>query len=134
MWYLFGLTMLVCFSLGAASLGSAARSPLLVAGEWLAWAALNAAGVWLCYDVNRRGDDREFLNRFVCLSWPISIRTLTVLVPVSLVAGLAATWVAYRRGSDGTPEAEFVELGLGAVSQVAFYWQLRSYVRLAAAR
>lgn len=33
-----------------------------------------AIGVLLCYKVNRLGDNKEFVDRMVCLSWPISCR------------------------------------------------------------
>ena len=36
-------------------------------------------GILLCYEANSQGDDREFLDRIVCLGWPITLRMLAIV-------------------------------------------------------
>ncbi len=62
-------------------------------------AALNIAGVIFCYEMNRRGDNREFLDRFVCLTWPITVILLIILFAGT---GLAAVLASYFRVGIGT--------------------------------
>lgn len=63
----------------------------MLAGQILIIVASTLAGILICYEVNRRTDDRDFLDRMVCLSWPVTIRLAVVYLPLYtayLVAGL----------------------------------------------
>lgn len=74
---------------------------------WSGWTRLRAAfvaigllitlvGLVACFRANARGDDRAFLERYLCLSVPLGIATyvLYVLLYYGLaVAGLAVGWV-----------------------------------------
>jgi len=63
----------------------------VLAGQVLIIIASTLAGILICYEVNRRTDDRDFLDRMVCLSWPVTIRLAVVYLPLYtayLVAGL----------------------------------------------
>ena len=63
----------------------------VLAGQVLIIVASTLAGILICYEVNRRTDDRDFLDRMVCLSWPVTIRLAVVYLPLYtayLVAGL----------------------------------------------
>jgi hypothetical protein len=131
MWYLLGQTILVT----GVPVGFQFREawPSLPAPvEWLVIAAINAAGVLYCYEANQQGDDRDFVSRFVCLSWPISMRMLALFAIV--MAGLFALglWRSWRPGRDD-PRTALLFLGLGCTLNVVYYWRLRSHLRWIAA-
>ncbi|MBT3455801.1 hypothetical protein HN446_01945 [bacterium] len=50
---------------------------------------LTALGIWYCYRENKKGDDKNFVDRFVCLSVPIikQIIVITILFYVLIIAG-----------------------------------------------
>lgn len=50
--------------------------------------AINLVGVLACYAANRRGDDADFVERFICLGWPIIFK-ITVVMFVGTAALLA---------------------------------------------
>jgi len=45
-------------------------------------------GVLACYQANSRGDATRFVVRFICLSWPVSLRLAAFFVPLGIVIGL----------------------------------------------
>ncbi|MBI1928643.1 hypothetical protein HYR99_30920 [Candidatus Poribacteria bacterium] len=52
----------------------------------LANVALSIWGIVLCYQANRQGDDEEFIDRYICIRWPIYIRLFVLVgIPVALV-------------------------------------------------
>ena len=51
---------------------------------------INIWGVIFCYQANQKGDDKDFIDRFVCLSLPISIKLLLLLF-LSLSIGFIIT-------------------------------------------
>ena len=51
-------------------------------------------GVLACYQVNSRGDDKQFVVRFICISWPVLWRLLAVAVPLGLLASVPVVFVA----------------------------------------
>jgi hypothetical protein len=83
-------------------------------------------GVLACYQANRRGDDSEFIDRFVCLSLPLTIRVLIVfsllafalIIPVYLMMCLM---MGDRCESVATLLSDLLIL----VAEVVFYRRLR---------
>ena len=41
-------------------------------------------GLILCYKSNKKGDNKDFIERFVCLSWPITIRLIVIIIAISV--------------------------------------------------
>jgi len=48
--------------------------------------AINVIGVWVCYVVNSRGDNKSFLTRFVSLSIPVLSKTVIYTIAFSAIA------------------------------------------------
>jgi len=136
MWYLLGQMVMFASAVPVGfEFGEPWPSPLSAAASWIALAAINAAGVLVCYEVNRRGDDRDFLGRFVCLSWPVTIRLLVLVVIPGFMVVFAAVWWASWRGWMGDDDSSvmFVALGFGFAFPILYYWRLRSHLRWIAA-
>ena len=81
----------------------------IIAGQILIAVAATLAGILICYEVNRRADDRDFLDRIVCLSWPVMIRLVVVSLPLysaylaaGLLIGGARFTAFFERGDPGT--------------------------------
>lgn len=47
--------------------------------------AINVTGVWICYAVNSRGDNRAFFTRFISLSIPVLSKTLIYSIAFSAI-------------------------------------------------
>jgi len=46
---------------------------------------ISAVGLIVCYRTNRRGDDKEFIERVMCIGFPITVFAMIILVAVSIL-------------------------------------------------
>jgi len=100
--------------------------------------AINFVGVLACYSANRRGDNTDFVERFICLGWPV-VFTITVVISVA-VAVLVAIRVIFdlcaipylESWGQGTSLLAFV-LTIGG--EVIYYlWLMSLIARVSSAR
>ena len=86
-WYLLVLSLLYCL-LTSMTLNNLFYEPLnfwdYVMDGLIVIATI--LGVFWMYQINAKGDGRDFIARYTCLSFPISIRTL--LIFIILIVGL----------------------------------------------
>jgi hypothetical protein len=81
---------------------------------------LTVGGILLCYEANSQGDDKEFVDRITCLSWPINMRMLVVLMPVYFAYGL------FLAGTSGQTATGIVDVFIMGFYSVYFYKWLHS--------
>jgi hypothetical protein len=81
---------------------------------------VTVGGILLCYETNSQGDDKEFVDRAICLSWPINLRMLVVLIPVYFAYGLILA------GTSGQTETSIVDVIITTFYSVYFYKWLHS--------
>ncbi|MFU7502049.1 MAG: hypothetical protein ACE1S7_00930 [Candidatus Tisiphia sp.] len=48
-------------------------------------------GTIICYNTNKAGDDKEFIERCICIGFPVMIRTLVYLTPTLYLLGIIIT-------------------------------------------
>jgi hypothetical protein len=84
----------------------------------------SALGTYLTYRVNRRGDDREFIDRSVCLGLPIIVRLLTVATPVLIAYLSAGSFFGGEAFDQFAAHTTWVDVAFGAAFLAVFYWRL----------
>lgn len=77
--------------------------------------SVTVGGILLCYEANHQGDDTEFIDRFVCLSWPINMRMIAVLIPIYIVAAIASS------NNSGRVELTIVDVLITLLYSIYFY-------------
>lgn len=95
--------------------------------------ACSVAGIWSCFRANEEGDGRSFVERYVCLSAPLSV--LMYLAYVVLFYG-AFFVLRHRPGYDAASFAQtvapyFVLVGLALL--FGYFALLRKYIKRIAA-
>ncbi len=101
-----------------------------------------------CFRTNRSGDNSDFIGRMVCLSWPISIKVLVLLLTLFAIIGFTfglfihtfnvffAFYYASNTGMgafDKRMAGEVVSLlylDFGIPYLICYYWILRKCVRI----
>ncbi|MFC6486880.1 hypothetical protein [Nitratireductor sp. GCM10026969] len=85
------------------------------------------AGVLVCYSTNRRGDDREFIERMVCIGFPVGIQTFLICL---LLIGYYVVASFFFPGTDlsGYPYI----LPVVTLPVIYYYWRLNASIRVAA--
>lgn len=84
----------------------------------IAMIAVNIAGIMACHDINKAGDNRGFIERMICLGFPVSVRTLILNLVLTLPSVLAIKKLAL-------PFTEgHVSVIAAVVGNIYFYWRL----------
>lgn len=102
---------------------------------------ITIVGTVLCYRTNRSGDDREFIERYVGIGFPITIRTtifLIVFVVVSIIFFVVMSIVLYFLNLSLNSELNLDALKdawgtvMGACAMAYFFVRLNASIKLAA--
>lgn len=93
-------------------------------------AIINYYGIWYTYQVNRKGDGKDYFERLFCIALPISVRLflLTILVGVScsiIVVVMSSVGITFN----GAISSALYTIALGAYS-MAFYYLAGKYMRV----
>ncbi|TXR53843.1 hypothetical protein [Reinekea thalattae] len=119
--------------------------PIVLAGEpansWLVWrmniltiivqAVIHYYGIWYTYQINAKGDGKDYLNRVFCLALPISIRLLfyiLLVVIAIIVVFFLLVFINNIELNDYFVSALTIVLS-GAYS-AAFYYLVGKYIRV----
>jgi hypothetical protein len=87
---------------------------------------VTVAGIWMCYRANQRGDGTAFLERFVCLVLPVTVRWLLLFWGLWMGVVLIG-WTVDR----SIPSASFARW-YPLLMLPLFYAMLHTYVAIAA--
>ena len=89
-------------------------------------------GAWLVYQVNEKGDGKDFFMRFTVLSLPVGIQLIVVFLWVGIIFAVVATALISTIGAIG----EYLTLAGVFIAIPAFlilyFLRLRKYIAIAA--
>ncbi len=115
------------FSVGSYLLVPEEPSTLL-AVDALITAVITVGGVLACYRANRRGDNEEFIDRFICLSWPVGIRVVTAIAAVYFIYGTIGYAIDEERFDAFFTQLNVVDLVIFGAAQIVGYWRVRTHI------
>lgn len=90
---------------------------------------ITIAGIILCYKANQRGDDEEFVDRFICIGLPIAIRLGVIYASLIIfyeIAYYALPWLLPEFFPEG--RMSDVDGASYLVVTVIFYIWLRAHI------
>lgn len=91
--------------------------------------AITVGGTIYCYVMNRRGDNREFIDRFICIGWVVSVRVIALFVGVYflyLIAGYAVGGEEFEKFLEST---SIVDAGLTLLVCILGYWLIGEHIK-----
>ncbi|MDR7867197.1 MAG: hypothetical protein RIN56_10285 [Sporomusaceae bacterium] len=56
-------------------------------------AAIQAVTATVCFQANSRGDGKNFLERYICLQVPLTIRFWVICIPASFLVGVVVFFI-----------------------------------------
>lgn len=84
--------------------------------------------LYLCYRINRTGDDRDIIARFTCLLIPLSFRLFSIILPLMLPPFIMLALMDDPDAiSDTTVEWYFN--GVSFIAMIWLYWRLLYWFR-----
>ncbi len=89
-------------------------------------------GTIICYKTNKNGDDREFIERYVGIGFPVNVRMIIFIISISLISA-----ILYALNDRYLKFNLFVSIDVWAFAMsicamVYFFWRLNSSIKLAA--
>jgi hypothetical protein len=78
-------------------------------------------GLLACYRANSRGDGKDFVVRFICMSWPVLWRIVAVFLPLGLAFGFV---IGVTIPEYGDPLSD----ALAVISAVVYYALIRRWL------
>jgi len=70
--------------------------------EYAGLVVISLVGTYVCYRSNQKGDQLDFIDRFICLSLPVSVRFAVILIPSYFLLFAVRVWF---RGPGDPPRA-----------------------------
>ncbi len=85
-------------------------------------------GLTCLYKINKHGDDKNFIERIICLSFPIGIRIAVFFIPVVSTAFIIGTYQASL--------SAYTKLGVGygVIFMLYYYYALYHGIKIAAGK
>lgn len=108
-------------------------SVFTIADNLVYW-LITAWGVVICYKANAKGDNEEFIDRFICTSLPITIRYIVILIGVYIVY-MTAGYITFGDAFDRfTEKWNIVDSIITNSSLIFIYlWQRRYMLKISGA-
>lgn len=112
--------------------------------EWdiyidIALLVITILGMIICYKTNKKGDDKEYIERYVCIGFPILIQTIILMVIITIfLFGVInfisqhITFISDDVKSEVTSKFYFIgEFSSSVIPMLYFYWRLNQSIKIA---
>ncbi|WP_420962633.1 hypothetical protein [Brucella sp. IR073] len=90
---------------------------------------INVVGISVCYKTNKSGDDKEFIERMVCIGFPTIIKLSIIFIIVTLLYFIIGDIVDTNETLMSYPLIGFIAV---AIFEGWFYLRLNGSIRIAA--
>jgi hypothetical protein len=95
----------------------------------LAAVVISIVGIVLCYRVNKAGDDADFIERIVCLGWPVTIKLAVLFGVIMIVIAIVGEIMTQHYYMSSTGPEALNEL-LSLVYEIVLYLMLYKYIKM----
>lgn len=86
-------------------------------------------GIIFCYRINSKGDGQEFIDRFVCLSWPILIRFVVCTSLIYVTYYSFGIIIGGDRFEKFNESKTYINLVFSLLFEAAFYWRVAYHLK-----
>lgn len=95
---------------------------------------ITVGGTLLAYRTNKGGDNKEFIDRYVCLSIPIMLKML-VLLAICFIAYMIVGYMVLDEAFDKIiASTTWYDVLFTSIFEVLFFWRLTHHVSWASKR
>lgn len=85
-------------------------------------------GIIMCYDMNLSGDNRSFLDRFICMSLPLAIRLVVLMIVIAIPVFVVASAVAGDDFDRYLDDYTVLDVLVTVAFELIFYWRMRRHI------
>lgn len=127
--YLFFVIIYITAAISVLPFGNLPPTPINIITN-IALFIIEITGLYFCYQINSRGDDKEFIERSLFLSVPIGIRFFLLFI---LIFGICALIIGFFFGEAGFEpgsEADTVLNIITIIMSVVFWIRLYANIKI----
>jgi hypothetical protein len=98
--------------------------------DWVsstAYLLATIVGIYYCYRRNAAGDGRQFVERFICVGWPVSIRFFTFILLGFVCIAVLGLYFA-EDSFNAMMEMDSIWLLFTVFIGIIFYWYLGRHI------
>lgn len=85
-------------------------------------------GTILCYQTNKKGDDKDFVERYICISFPAMIQSLLIFIGVWIIYAIA---LSFSLGVGISEEYSIYDIPPFILMFVYYFWRLNASMSIA---
>jgi len=127
--YLFlGVIMFALIGEVASCLGSIRTPAVIEITESIIVFIIIVGGTLLCYKANKRGDNKEFIDRYICLTVPIFLKLMALLISVFIVYIFVAYKVLGGMSHIFMDLTTWIDSLFTVLFEALFYWRLIKHI------
>ncbi len=98
-------------------------SPALIATSVISIVG-TAVGIYVTYRANRSGDDRDFIARSVCLTFPVGVRLVVASIGVYVAYMIVGSIIGGDPFDQFTEHMTWIDVAFICLLEIVFYWRL----------
>ena len=88
---------------------------------------ITVGGTLLSHKINKGGDNKEFIDRYVCLSIPIFIKIMVLFVGCYVAYMIFGYMVLNETFDKYTDSTTWIDVSFTLLFEILFYWRLVHY-------
>jgi hypothetical protein len=100
-------------------------------GDWVLNAIISYYGLWMIYQANAKGDNKDFFKRFTALSLPVTIRLIVIMLPALFFIMLLRIEISNIISAETEIFNEVFWIVVIQVFVIYFYVLMRNSMRIA---
>lgn len=96
--------------------------------ETIAILGTTILGIIYCYDGNMSGDGKEFIKRFICVSWLVTVRLILIALIIFFIIGLLM--LPFENLVNDITENKLFDIASLIILEVIFFWLIHKHLKL----
>jgi len=85
-------------------------------------------GLILSYRINKMGDNKEFIDRFICLSAPIYFKLIVIFFCIILLFLILSDSISYYTSDESLEESLWLDAILSMIFQLIYWWRIIHHI------
>ena len=85
-------------------------------------------GLILSYRVNKMGDDKEFIDRYVCVGLPIAVKLVVLLIGIGILYVILCEVIFGCADDKYLEESSWVDIFLPLIFNLLFWWRIIHHI------
>jgi hypothetical protein len=90
---------------------------------------IDVFGIYYCFRINRLNDNKNFMERIICLGIVLLIRIFVFLLPIYLIIGVI--FGIFTHLDLSILDSPLFIISLGSIISIIFYFLLGQYIKMA---